>query len=75
MELTPHIIIMSTHPGYYYDINEKDNFDTLLSGTDIGKNPTTRKNSYYILKFDFSDIETDFDKIIELYKQGIRCAM
>jgi len=50
--------------GYYYDIAEKDNFDLLFSETDIGRNPTTRKNAYYILKFDFSDVETDTDTIL-----------
>jgi hypothetical protein len=50
--------------GYYYDIAEKDNFDLLFSGTDIGQNPTKKKNTYYILKFDFSGIETNSDEIL-----------
>ncbi|MDR2855078.1 MAG: ATP-binding protein [Methanomicrobiales archaeon] len=50
--------------GYYYDIAQKDNFDLLFSGTDIGRNPTARRNTYYVLKFDFSDIETDSDEIV-----------
>jgi hypothetical protein len=50
--------------GYYYDIAQKDNFELLFSGTDIGRNPTPRKNSYYILKFNFSDIETSSDEIL-----------
>ena len=50
--------------GYYYDINQKDNFDFLFSGTDIGRNPTEEKNAYYILKFNFSGIETDSTEIL-----------
>ena len=41
---------------YYYDILAKDEFEKLFSDTYIGKNPTPLKNSYPILKFDFSGI-------------------
>jgi hypothetical protein len=50
--------------GYYYDINQKDNFDTLFSNMDIGQNPSPKKNAYYILKFDFSGIRTDSPEIM-----------
>jgi hypothetical protein len=50
--------------GYYYDINEKDNFDTLFSNTYIGENPTKRKNAYYVMKFNFSGSRTDSDGIV-----------
>ena len=43
---------------YYYDINLKDKFEKLFGNTYIGKNPTNLKNSYYILKFNFSGIDT-----------------
>ena len=42
----------------YYDILKKDKFDKLFSETYIGKNPTVNKNSYHILKFNFSGIDT-----------------
>lgn len=42
----------------YYDILKVDKFDTLFSETYTGKNPTKLKNSYYILKFNFSGIDT-----------------
>ena len=42
----------------YYDILKSDKFDKLFSDTYIGKNPTSLKNSYYILKFNFSGIDT-----------------
>ena len=50
--------------GCYYDIAEKDNFELLFSGTDIGQNPTKRKNAYYVLKFNFSGIRTDSSEIM-----------
>ena len=43
---------------YYYDINLRDKFEKLFGNTYIGKNPTNLKNSYYILKFNFSGIDT-----------------
>ena len=42
----------------YYDILKTDKFDKLFADTYIGKNPTKLKNSYYILKFNFSGIDT-----------------
>ncbi|MCK4260474.1 MAG: AAA family ATPase [Halanaerobiales bacterium] len=44
--------------GSYYDINTKAQFDQLFSGLYIGDNPTSYANSYYILKFDFSGIQS-----------------
>ncbi|PWR72442.1 AAA family ATPase [Methanospirillum stamsii] len=41
---------------YYYDISEKNNFNDLFSGTEIGKDPTIKCGKYYILSFDFSGI-------------------
>ena len=43
---------------YYYDINLRDKFEKLFNNTYIGKNSTNLKNSYYILKFNFSGIDT-----------------
>ncbi len=42
----------------YYDIRSKDEFDTLFGQLAIGHKPTPLKNSYQILSFDFSGIET-----------------
>ena len=44
--------------SYYYDINSKDMFDSLFKDTYVYENPTKEKNSYYVLKFDFSAIES-----------------
>ena len=43
---------------YYYDIKQKEKFNSLFENTYIGKNPTKLKNSYYILRFNFSGIDT-----------------
>ena len=42
----------------YYDILKKDKFEVLYKDTYIGKNPTKLKNSYHILRFNFSGIDT-----------------
>ncbi len=44
---------------HYYDEQEAENFDTLFGNFIIGKNPTSKKNSYKILFFEFSRIETE----------------
>ena len=43
----------------YYDIQKKDKFEKLFGETYIGKNPTEEKNSYYILRFNFSGVDTN----------------
>ena len=42
----------------YYDIKKVEKFEKLYGETYIGKNPTKLKNSYHILKFNFSGIDT-----------------
>ena len=42
----------------YYDIKKEEKFEKLYRETYIGKNPTKLKNSYHILKFNFSGIDT-----------------
>ena len=46
----------------YYDINKKNEFENLFGETYIGKNPTSLKNSYYILKFNFSGLITETEE-------------
>ena len=43
----------------YYDVLKEEKFEELFGETYIGKNPTENKNSYHILKFNFSGIDTD----------------
>jgi hypothetical protein len=42
----------------YYDVQNKDEFQTLFGKYYIGKNPTPFANQYMILRFDFSKIPT-----------------
>ncbi len=41
----------------YYDIFYKDEYDLIFKNTWILNNPTKLKNSFYILKFDFSAVD------------------
>ena len=43
---------------YYYDVSYKEKFATIFSEYYIGKNPTKSANSYRVLTFDFSGIDT-----------------
>ncbi|MDR3196225.1 MAG: ATP-binding protein [Planctomycetaceae bacterium] len=44
--------------SYYYDINYVNEFERLFGDLYIGQNPTPEKNSYAVLKFDFSGLNT-----------------
>ncbi len=46
----------------YYDFKKADKFEKLYGNTYIGKHPTKLKNSYHILKFNFSGIDTTNDE-------------
>ena len=48
--------------SYYYDLSEIDNFEKLYKGLYIYDNPTEKKNSYYILKFNFSGMNVSINK-------------
>ena len=56
----------------YYDFKKTDKFKTLYGNTYIGKNPTKLKNSYHILKFNFSGIDTsDEETTIKGFKENV----
>ena len=42
----------------YYDINRKSRFDALFGDTEIGKCPTSSRNSHLVMRFNFSKIKT-----------------
>ena len=46
----------------YYDKNKIDSFEKLYENTYIGKNTTKLKNSYCILRFNFSGIDTSTEE-------------
>ncbi|MDR3196230.1 MAG: AAA family ATPase, partial [Planctomycetaceae bacterium] len=58
--------------SYYYDINYANEFEQLFGDLYIGQHPTPEKNSYAVLKFDFSGLNTLAGAdtfIISFYKQ------
>ena len=53
----------------YYDRWWGHEFDAVFAGTDIGRNPTTERHRYVVLRFDFSVVN---DKLDEFYLQGVK---
>ncbi len=53
---------------HYYDINGADQFERLFGDTYIGQNPTPLRNSYPVLRFNFSMVKTQ--GTLEQLKQG-----
>jgi hypothetical protein len=49
---------------YYYDYKWAHKFEDFFGNTFIGSNPTPSKNSYAILKFDFSAINTTSPNLV-----------
>ena len=43
--------------AHYYDVNLKDRFVEFFGKTDIGRNPTPLRNSFLVLRFDFSTVQ------------------
>jgi hypothetical protein len=42
----------------YYDVYYKERFENIFKNTYIYKNPTKRQSSFYVLRFDFSAVDT-----------------
>ena len=63
----------------YYDIAEKDRFETYFGGLDIGRRPTELANTFYVLRLDFSlvnkgagkSLEERFDAYLELEANNV----
>jgi Predicted AAA-ATPase/PD-(D/E)XK nuclease superfamily len=47
---------------HYYDVRFKDEFDFLFSKYYIGQNPTSYRNSYVVLRIQFSGIDVSTDE-------------
>ncbi|MDQ1354863.1 MAG: hypothetical protein QG657_5172 [Acidobacteriota bacterium] len=56
----------------YYDIEQKDHFDYLFAGSDILRNPTKEKNSYLVLKFNFSAVNPNVSFVEEAFLTRIK---
>ena len=60
----------------YYDIKKAEKFEQLFRETYIGKKPTKLKNSYYVLKFNFSGIDTTNEETtINGFKEKVSIAI
>ena len=51
----------------YYDINKKDDFETIFGGLYIGENPTPEHNSYLVIHLNFAEVDSGLDD----YKEGL----
>ena len=58
----------------YYDIYGKNEFEELFKGTYIGDSPTEEKNKYFILKFNFSSVKSEIDKVEQSFNLTIKIA-
>ncbi|MCI0471481.1 MAG: AAA family ATPase, partial [Candidatus Aminicenantes bacterium] len=56
----------------YYDVNKKEKFDFYFKGTDVFNNPTPERNSYLVLKFDFSGIASTKEQVEESFLCHVR---
>ena len=52
---------------HYYDVRTADQFDALFSGLYIGEHPTPSRNSYLVLKLNFSGITSELGD----YRRGL----
>ncbi len=47
----------------YYDVYYKDRFEELFKGTWIHNNPTEKRGTYLVLKFNFSMVDPAVDRV------------
>ena len=60
----------------YYDVASAEKFDSLFKGLHVHEQPTPYRNSYYILRFNFSGIGTqDFETIMGGFFEKVRSAI
>lgn len=52
---------------YYYGIQYAGKFDNIFGGLEIGKNPTDKHNTYLVLSLNFSNVDSDKDKVEESF--------
>lgn len=53
----------------YYDVNTANQFNDLFSETYIGQHPTEEKNSYLILSFNFSSVDSELSKVKSSFEE------
>ncbi len=55
---------------YYYDLNKRDEFETLFGGTYIGGHPTDERNSYLILMFNFAMVNPTVSEVSDSFENN-----
>ncbi|GHT52324.1 hypothetical protein AGMMS49982_12240 [Bacteroidia bacterium] len=59
--------------SYYYDLNQAENFDKLFGGLYIGEHPTPERNSYAVMRFDFSGMDTSSEeKFVTCFSRNVQ---
>ncbi|MBF0350503.1 MAG: AAA family ATPase, partial [SAR324 cluster bacterium] len=53
----------------YYDIAKKDQFEKFFNGLWVGEHPTEERNSYLILKFNFSAVRADMEWVEQSFEE------
>ena len=56
----------------YYDIKRKEGFEEIFKGTKIYSNPTEEKNSYFILRFNFSEVNSNINEVERSFNETIK---
>ncbi|MCX6583224.1 MAG: AAA family ATPase [Candidatus Aminicenantes bacterium] len=56
----------------YYDVDKKEQFEFYFTGTAIFENPTPERNSYLILKLDFSGIESSVEQVEKSFLNHVK---
>ncbi len=56
----------------YYDVLYKDRFDHLFQGTYIHRRPTEERNSFLVLKFNFSQVDPAVDRVEASFLHHVR---
>ena len=53
--------------NHYYDVNARDKFDALFGDLYIGQHPTKDRNSYLVLKLNFSLVSSELHNYLYTY--------
>lgn len=54
---------------HYYDRRWANEFEQVFGGTDIGRKPTGKRNSYVVLRFDFSAVNDALETLEERFEE------
>jgi hypothetical protein len=58
---------------YYYDYKQSSKYNELFGNTYIGKHPTSLRNKFAVIRFDFSGIDSSsIDKVYNDFKENVK---